>query len=189
MILTIDSDAAYLVAPKARSRVAGYYHCSTMYIKNYPNKTLHNGPIHIECKTLKRVVASAAEAETAGLFHNCQIAVHIRHMLEALGHPQPATPTKTDNSTAAAFVTDTIKKKRSKSWDKDYHWLCDQQLLNNFYVYWDKGSNNKGDYHTKHHPPTYHRQIRQQRNYINDAHTELENSINNIFCKLTNMFQ
>ena len=71
MILTIESDTAYLVAPKTRSRVAGYYHFSTEYSKDFPNKTLHNGPIHIECKTLKIVVDSAAEAETAGLFHNC----------------------------------------------------------------------------------------------------------------------
>ena len=26
MILHIDSDAAYLVAPKSRSRIAGYFH-------------------------------------------------------------------------------------------------------------------------------------------------------------------
>ena len=70
IILTVDSDAAYLVAPKARSRVAGYYHCSTQCNKNYPSKTLHNGPIHVECKILKRVVASAAEAEKERLFHN-----------------------------------------------------------------------------------------------------------------------
>ena len=160
MILTIDSDAAYLVAPKARSRVAGYFHCSTKYDKVRPSNVLHNGPIHIECTILKRVLASAAEVETAGLFHNCQTAVHLCRMLEALAHQQPATPTKTDNSTAASFVTDTLKKKRSKSWDKDYHWLCDQQALGNFYVYWDKGSNNKADYHTKHFSPTHHLNVR-----------------------------
>ena len=29
MILNIDSDAAYLVLPKAKSRIAGYYHLSS----------------------------------------------------------------------------------------------------------------------------------------------------------------
>ena len=77
MILHLDSDAAYLVAPKARSRIAGYFYCGNTYTKNItPNSTL-NSPIHIECKLLKHVVASAVEAETAGLFHNCQTAVMI----------------------------------------------------------------------------------------------------------------
>ena len=71
MILHLDSYAAYLVAPKARSRVAGYFYCGQQYNKNTPPNTTLNGPIHIECKTLNHVVASAAEAETAGLFHNC----------------------------------------------------------------------------------------------------------------------
>ena len=75
MILHLDSDAAYLVAPKARSWIVGFFYCGDTYTKNAtpPNKI--NGPIHIECKLLKHVVASAAEAETAGLFHNCQTAV------------------------------------------------------------------------------------------------------------------
>ena len=30
MILNIDSDAAYLVAPKSRSRVAGYFHLASI---------------------------------------------------------------------------------------------------------------------------------------------------------------
>ena len=66
MILHIHSDAAYLVMSKARSRIAGYF-----YLDN-PKKNLPiiNGSILIECKTLKSVVASAAEAEIFGVFHN-----------------------------------------------------------------------------------------------------------------------
>ena len=156
MILHLDSDAAYLVAPKARSRVAGYFYCGQHYNKNITPNTALNGPIHIECKTLKHVVASAAEAETAGLFHNCQTAVYIRNMLTALDHLQPATPARTDNSTASGFVNDTLKKKRSKAWDVRYHWLSDQSSLVNLFIYWDKGTNNYADYHTKHHAPTHH---------------------------------
>ena len=50
MVLHVDSDAAYLVAPKARSRIAGYYHLSS-----HPNIMKHprlNGAILVECKTL-----------------------------------------------------------------------------------------------------------------------------------------
>jgi len=52
-----------------------------------------NGPIHTECKTIRNVVASAAAAETAGIFGNSQIAIPISRALEALGHPQPPTQT------------------------------------------------------------------------------------------------
>ena len=48
MILSIDSDAAYLVAKKSRSRVAGYYHLSSDP-KIKKDITL-NGAIHTECK-------------------------------------------------------------------------------------------------------------------------------------------
>ena len=47
-------------------------------------------------------------------------------MLEALGHKQVAIPVKTDNATAVSFVTDMLKKKRSKAWDVCYHWLSEQ---------------------------------------------------------------
>ena len=57
MILHIDSNAAYLVAPKARSRVAGYFHLSDHPSKQHANL---NGVIHVECKTLRHVVSSAA---------------------------------------------------------------------------------------------------------------------------------
>ena len=67
MILHIDSDAAYLVQDNARSRIAGYY-----ILSPYPSpaptipKPAPNAPILVECKTLRSVVASAAEAETGG---------------------------------------------------------------------------------------------------------------------------
>ena len=102
MVLHIDSDAAYLVAPKARSRVAGYFHLSN-HPSNKSKNTL-NGAVHIECKILRHVVSSTAEAETAGIFHNAQMAIPIRIVLQALDHPQPPTPIETDNSTANGFI-------------------------------------------------------------------------------------
>ena len=66
---------------------------------------------------LKNVVCSAAEAECAGIFHNCQKAIGIRRILEALGHKQTPTSVKTDNSTANSFVHATMRLKKSKTWD------------------------------------------------------------------------
>jgi hypothetical protein len=153
MVLSIDSDAAYLVEPQSRSRVAGYFQLNSL-------PTFVNGALLIECKTLRHVVASSAEAETAGLFHNAQIAVPIRYMLNQLGHPQPATPLKTDNSTANSFVHNNLTQKRSKSWDMRYYWLRDQDASKQFTVYWDKGINNHADYYTKHHPVKVHKTLR-----------------------------
>ena len=92
MILNIDIDAAYLVTPKARSRVAGYYHLSSISnVTEYPRL---NEDIHVEYKTLRHVVSSAAKSEIGGIFHNTQVAIPIRIPLQVLKYPQPPTPIK-----------------------------------------------------------------------------------------------
>ena len=105
-------------------------------------------------------MASAAEAETGGVFGNAQKCISIRRALTALGHPQPATPIKTDNSTTNNFVHANLRQKRSKTWDMKWNWLRDRETQNHLNVYWDKGSNNNADYFTKHHPPIHHRMQR-----------------------------
>ena len=161
MILNVESDAAYLVLPKARSRLAGLFNLG----QHHPSPP-NNGPLLVECKTIKHVVSSAAEAETAALFHNAQTSIPIRRLLIALGHPQPPTPIKIDNSTAHGFVHNNIQQRRSKSWDMRYHWLRDKETHKIINVHWDKGKNNKADYFTKTHPTPYHRA--QRPNYVQD---------------------
>ena len=100
--------------------------------------------------------------QPSGLLYNCQTALYFQRMLMALGHPQTNTPVKTDNGTAVQFVKDTIKNKRSKLWDVRYHWLTKRQAKNDFDIYWDKGENNLTEYHTKHHSPTHHKNMRQK---------------------------
>lgn len=170
MCLHVDSDAAYLVLPGARSRLAGYYHLSnktpSIPITSPPPVPL-NGAILIECKTIRHVVASAAEAETAGLFFNAQNILHLRQTLHDLGHPQPPTPLKTDNSTANDFVHANMKRRRSKSWDMRYHWLRDKSTQNHINIFWDKGSKNHADYYTKHHSPSHHLAMRSRYQQLN----------------------
>ena len=50
MVLHVDSDAAYLVAPGSKSRVAGYYYLSSEYTPTSLNEAPLNSPIHVECK-------------------------------------------------------------------------------------------------------------------------------------------
>jgi hypothetical protein len=119
MILNVDSDAAYLVASKARSRAGGFH-----WLGN-ADGTLLNGSILVIAKILRMIVASATEAEIAALFLNARAAVPLRTTLIELGHPQPATPLKTDNLTACGIINRTVTQKRSKAIDMRFYWVCD----------------------------------------------------------------
>ena len=166
MILQVDSDAAYLVAPEARSRAGGY-----QYLSNKAGN-LFNGPVLIVAKVIKNMMTSAAEAELAALFINGQEAVALRNCLEAMGFPQPATPLKTDNTTACGILNNTMKQKRSKAIDVRFYWLRDRAQQGQFYIFWDSGKNNLADFHTKHHPPCYHKINRPIQSYIEDLSPE-----------------
>ena len=73
MVQHVYTDAAYLIAPGAKSRIAGYYYMGNKYNNSSssitPLSTI-NGAIHVDCKILEHMVSSAAEAETAGIFSN-----------------------------------------------------------------------------------------------------------------------
>jgi hypothetical protein len=199
MILHVESDASYLSESKSRSRYAGY-----QYLSSRPSDTPQNDPIppfnaavHVPCQILREVVSSAAEAELAGLFHNAKEACPLRICLEEMGHPQPATPIVTDNSTAVGIANDTIKQKRSKAIDMRFYWVRDRVKQKQFSILWRKGELNKADYFTKHHAAKHHQEMRSTylhmpgttKNYfecltetnteeedMNDCHTHTENS-------------
>ena len=167
MILCVISDAAYLVLPNARSRAAGLFFLSNHTDPHAPNPT-PNGPIHVLCKTIKGVPASASEAETGGLFLNAQEAVPIITALESLGHPQPTTgtPLETDNKTSHDILHAQVRMKRSKAFDMRYNWLKHRVASSQFNLYWAPGRHNKADYHTKHFSPADHRRERYHRHRL-----------------------
>ena len=133
MILSCESDAAYLVAPKSRSRAGGYH-----YLGNKAG-TQFNGPIYVLAKIIKAVMGSAAEAEVGGLYMNALELSPMRTTLEELDHPQPPTPLKTDNSTADGIMNKTIKQRQSKAMDKRFYWLQDRVEQGKFRVFWAPG--------------------------------------------------
>ena len=90
MQLTVDSDAAFLVLPKAHSRIAGYFR---LLDKPSLTRHLHNGAILVKCKTIRHVVTSAAEAETHAVYHNARIAIPLRHLLVQMGVNPPRART------------------------------------------------------------------------------------------------
>ena len=154
VILHVDSDAAYLVAPGARSRAGGY-----QYLSNHGG-TLPNGPVLTIAKVAKGVMASATEAELGALYMGAQGAVGLRDCLGAMGHAQPATPMGTGNNTANGATNGTMGQKRRKAIDVRSYWVRGRVGQGQPRVSWDAGKYNKGDSYAKHHPPTYHRQVR-----------------------------
>jgi hypothetical protein len=156
MILHIHSDASYLSVSNARSCLGGLFFCGD----KSPQEDNMNGSILNVASVIKNVVASADESEVGACFQNAQIGAPLRDTLAELGHIQPPTPLRTDNSTAFGILNETIKQKRSKAMDMRYHWLTDRVRKKKFDVYWRPGRENLGDYHTKHHSAQHHKDIR-----------------------------
>jgi hypothetical protein len=157
MILHIHSDVSYLSVSNACGRLGGLF-----FLGNKPPEhDKLNGSILNVASVIKTVVASAAESEVGACFHNTQSGAPLRVTLTELGHIQPPTPLRTDNSTAFVILNETIKQKRSKAMDMRYHWLTDRVRHKQFNVYWRPGRENLGDYHTKHHSAQHHKDMRE----------------------------
>ena len=160
MQLWIDSDAAYLVAPNARSRTAGYFYLSEQPVSPLEQNPPFNVPILVECKLLHFVQSSAAESEIGAIFHNAKTACPLCVTLNEMGHKQGKTPIKTDNSTANKFANNNIKHRFIKHMDMRYHWILDRQGQKQFLIYWRPGPEKHADYFSKHFLDIEHRRKR-----------------------------
>jgi hypothetical protein len=96
VVLNIHIDSSYLSFSNARSRLGGLFFCGD----KYPQQDTLNGFILSVASVINNVVASAAESEVGACFHNSQSGTPLRVTLTELGHIQPPTPLRTDNSTA-----------------------------------------------------------------------------------------
>jgi hypothetical protein len=156
MILHIHSDASYLSVSNARSQLGGIFFLGN----KSPEQDTLNGSILNVAAVIKNVVALAAESEVGACLYNTQSGAPLRVTLTELGHTQPPTPLRTDDSTAYDVLNETIKQKRSKAMDMRYHWLTDRVRQKQFDVYWRPGRENLGDYHTKHYSAQHHKDMR-----------------------------
>ena len=80
-----------------------------------------------------------------------------RQTLISIRWPQPKSPIQMDNSTVAGVTNKTIVPRRAKMMDMRFWWLRCHASQDQFHYYWDAGTKNWADYHTKHHPNTYHK--------------------------------
>ena len=140
--------------PKARSRAGGYF-----YLGPRSNEQF-NAPIFALAKVAKGVMGSAAEAEAAAIHMNAKEAIPIRQCLEEMGWVQSPTRIRTDNATAKGFVNNTIKPKRSKTFDRQFWWLKDREEQKHFKIAWEAGACSLAGYPTKHHFSTHHKKVR-----------------------------
>ena len=65
------------------------------------------------------------------------------------GHPS-------ENFTAVGIATKEFRQKKSKAVDMHFYWINDSIEQGQFRVFWRPGSENLGDYHSKHHAPEHH---------------------------------
>jgi len=174
MVLWTHSNASYLSAPKGRSQAAGYCFFSTQPTtppSAHDEPPPNNGPVHILCQIMKSVMSSAAEAELGALFLNAQAICPMCTTLDELGHPQPATPLQTKNSTASGIANDTMKQKQSKAIAMHFYWVWDRVQQGQFHIFLQPGSTNCADYFTKHHPISHYQAICPTYLYLPSQHT------------------
>jgi hypothetical protein len=151
VFLAAHSNASFLTEPGSCSHAGAY-----IFLSNDDPIPRLNGSVLAISHIIKYDMASAAEAELAALYITAQEMIPLHNALIKMGWPQPKSSIQTDNSTTHGFIQDTIVQRRIKMIWMRLHWLCCRAAQGQFRFYWDKGSMNMADYHTKHHPPAYH---------------------------------
>ena len=151
MILCAHANAGFLNETNSRSRAGAHIYLS----ENDPFPRL-NGAVLSIAQIIEFDMASAAKAELVAFFVTAREMIPHRQTLIDMGWPQPKSPIQTDNSTAAGVTNKTIVPRRAKMMDMRLWWLRCRGSQDQFRYYWDAGSKNWANYHTKHHPDTYH---------------------------------
>jgi hypothetical protein len=148
MILCAHANSGFNNKSKGRSWASAHIFVS----KNDPFPK-HNRPSHSISQIMKFVMFSAAKAELGTLYTTAKETTPLHQTLIKMGWTQPCMPIQTDNSTAVGVTNLTIIPWKTKSMDPLLWWLHCRESQQQFHYYWDKGSHNWADYHTKHHPP------------------------------------
>ena len=154
MVLITYSDGSYLGDSKSRSRQGGIH-----FLGNRDEPDAINGSVECISSLIRVIVASAAECEYGALYENAVTAEGLRVILHNLGYPQKATNIYCDNSCAVGLANDTVKEKRTKAIDKDFHWVRCRVRQGHFTVQYKKGKENLADIFTKIFPAKEHQRV------------------------------
>ena len=112
-ILHIYSDASYTSELEAQSKARRCFFLLPKSNTPIQKITPENGPVHVECRIMRNIMASASEVELGGLFENYQKATSTSTALEEVGHQEPPTPAGRDNIVANSIVNGTAKQEIS----------------------------------------------------------------------------
>jgi hypothetical protein len=151
MIMCAQSNAGFLNENNSRSHARVHIFLS----ENNPFPQLSGAVLSI-AQIIKFVMASAAKSELAALFVTAREMIPQRQTLISMRWPQPKSPIQLDNLTATGVTNKTIVPHRTKMMDMRFWWLRCHASQDQFGYLWDAGSKTWADYHTKHHPDTYH---------------------------------
>jgi hypothetical protein len=66
------------------------------------------------------------DAEIGSVFLNAKETIFLQTTLEEMGHPQPPTPLRTDNTTSTGYSNDTIKQRCTRAMDMIFYWVKDR---------------------------------------------------------------
>jgi hypothetical protein len=159
MVLHIHSDATYLSASQARSRIGGFFllRAKTGDKQTPPSPSKSppfNRPVLVNSTILKLLMASARKAELGAVFYNAKDGAMLRTILEELS---PTDNTDSDRQHLCFWhCDDAAKQCRSKVIDMHFYWIRDFIKNRGFMVYRRKGNENDADSFTKHHSLSHH---------------------------------
>ena len=132
-----------------------------------------NGPVHLECRIMRNVMASATEVELGGLFENFQESTYTRTALVEMVHQQPPTTVAKEN-TAAKKHRQWNSKKISGVIEIIFYWVRDRIQQNHLHIFWEEGKKNYLIMSQKHHLIWHHRKMRPR--YVKSTKKHIENS-------------
>ena len=137
---------------------------------NHMMQSLCTMPLYMLCATSWRKLSLLhLKPSSLDCFTMARRRVPFEFVSEELGHKQPPTPMKTDNTTAEGLANDTVKQKWSKAIDMHFYWIRDRVQQGQYHIYWCKAEFNCADYFTKHHSSKHHQQMRKE--YLHQANT------------------
>ena len=163
IILHMHSYTYFLPATGAKRRSGGY-----QYLRPPPEnpdplpqkQPPLNGPIHVECTTMKNVLASAMEAELGVLFVNCHIRAALKIDLNEMVHQKPPTPVATEISTGDRFVKKNIQQQILILINMIFYWVHNKVIQWHYLLYLERVKDNLANYFIKLHPTKRLRAIR-----------------------------
>jgi hypothetical protein len=152
MSLCAHANAGFHNESKGRSQAGAH-----IFLSKNNHLPKHNGLVLSISQIMKIVMCSAAKAKLGALYTTAKEMAPLHQTLIKMGWLQPRMPIQMDNSTAIGVTNLTIVPRKTKSMDLCLWWLHCRESQQQFCYYWDKGSHNWADYHTRHHPPIYHK--------------------------------